>query len=169
MFTPLLRRLASAVFTILYASLLVLAAPVQKHEKIDLTKIPGNVLSALKSKFPTAEIHKWSKEQEGDIVVYDFEFKYEGQKFEADIKEDGSIHNWEKEVTFESLPDVVKQVVRQKYPKAPVKEVMQITAVKNGKDELEGYEIVLETAAKKHVEITLAPDGKILEESDDND
>jgi hypothetical protein len=41
---------------------------------------------------------------------------------------------------------------------------MVITAVKDGKDALEGYEIVIETADKKEVEVTVAPDGEILEE-----
>jgi hypothetical protein len=39
--------------------------------------------------------------------------------------------------------------------------------VKNNKEMLEGYEIVLETADKKEVEVTVAPDGKILEDSTD--
>ena len=43
----------------------------------------------------------------------------------------------------------------------------QVTEVKDGKDKLEGYEIVLETADKKEVEVTVAPDGKILEDSTD--
>jgi hypothetical protein len=40
---------------------------------------------------------------------------------------------------------------------------MVITAVVDGKDVLEGYEIVLETTDRKEVEVTVAPDGKILE------
>jgi hypothetical protein len=147
---------------------LVLALPSavasQRREGLNLDKIPTKILEGLKAKFPDAEIYKWTKEQEGDIVVYDFEFKHQGQKFEADIKEDGTFHNWEKAVTYESLPDAVKKTVEQKYPNATIKEVMEITAVKNGKDELEGYEVVLEIGDRKGIEITLAPDGKILEE-----
>ena len=37
--------------------------------------------------------------------------------------------------------------------------------MKDGKDELEGYEIILKTNEGKDVEITVAPDGKILEDS----
>jgi hypothetical protein len=48
-----------------------------------------------------------------------------------------------------------------------MKEIMQITAVKAGKDELEGYEIVLKTRDKKEVEVTVAPDGTMLEDSGD--
>ena len=73
---------------------LVLGQPVASAQEKD--KIPKKVMATLMAKFPKAEIHKWTKEKEGDVVVYDFEFKQEGRKFEADIKEDGTIHNWEK-------------------------------------------------------------------------
>jgi hypothetical protein len=46
-----------------------------------------------------------------------------------------------------------------------LKEIIQITAVHDGMDALEGYEIVFETADMKDVEITVAPDGKTLEDS----
>jgi len=119
----------------------------------------------LKTRFPRAEIHKWTKEKEGDAVVYDIEFKQRDQKFEADIKEDGTILNWEQEIAAKDVPEAAKTAVEKKYPKAKWKEIMQITEVKNMKEMLEGYEIVLETADKKEVEVTVAPDGKILEDS----
>jgi hypothetical protein len=132
---------------------------------LELDKLPEVVMNTLKARFPDAEIHKWTKETEGDIVVYDIEFKQQDRKFEADIKEDGTIHNWEKEIAAEDLPEVVKKAAEEKYPKSTHKEIMQITVVKDGEDVLEGYEIVLETTEKTEVEVTLAPDGKILEES----
>lgn len=137
----------------------------QDKEKLGLDKIPKKVMDALKAKFPKAQIHKWTQEKEGDTVVYDIEFKQEGRKFEADIKEDGTIHNWEQETAAKQLPRAVRKAVRTKYPKSTPKEIMVVTAVKDGKDALEGYEIVLETADKKAVEVTVAPDGKILEDS----
>ncbi|NIM97029.1 MAG: hypothetical protein GTO24_02755 [candidate division Zixibacteria bacterium] len=132
---------------------------------MQLDKIPKVVMDALKAKFPDAQIHEWTKEKEGDIVVYDIEFKQQDRKFEADIKEDGTIHNWEKEIAAGDLPESVKKAVEEKYPKSTHKEIMEITAVKEGKDVLEGYEIVLETADIKEVEVTVTLDGRILEES----
>lgn len=134
---------------------------------LQLDKIPQKVMNGLKTKFPKAEIHKWTQEKEGDLVIYDFEFEQEGQKFEADIMEDGSIHNWEKAILINDLPEAVKKTVDTKYPRSTIKEIMEITAVIDGKDALEGYEIVLETAEMKEVEVTVAPDGKILEDSGD--
>ena len=136
-----------------------------KKDKLDLDKIPKKVMDALKAKFPKAEIHKWTKENEAGKVAYDIEFKQGKQKFEADIFEDGTIHNWEKEIAAADLPKAVIKAVEERYPKSKLKEIMQITAVTNGKDELEGYEIVLDTAAGREVEVTVAPDGKIVEDS----
>jgi uncharacterized membrane protein len=121
-------------------------------------EIPQVVMDTLKAKFREAEIDTWTREEEGDIVVYDIEFTQQEQKFEADIKEDGSIHNWEKAIAAEDLPEAVRLA-------ADLKEIMMITAVVDGQDALEGYEIVLQTADDREVEITVAPDGTVLEDS----
>ena len=147
---------------VLLGSLLTLPVARSQDKK---EKIPPRVMDALKARFPKAVIDKCTREKEGDAVVYDIEFKQGTQKFEADIKEDGTIVNWEKEIAIKDLPDAVRKAVDRKYPNATLKEVMQVTEVKDGKDRLEGYEITLQTAAKKSVEVTLAPDGKILEDS----
>jgi hypothetical protein len=154
--STLLRWIAGGLFAVALVVPLLAVSVAHSQEKkdkdkLELDKIPKKVMDTLMAKFPKAEIHKWTKEKEGDVVVYDFEFKQEGRKFEADIKEDGTIHNWEKEVAVKDVPDAVKKAVEKKYAKSNPKEIMQITAVKNGKEELEGYEIVLETAGKKEV------------------
>jgi len=135
------------------------------QENIDPDKIPQPVADSLKAKFPQAKVDKCTKEQEGDIVIYDIEFKQGNRKFEADIKADGNIHNWEQAIAASDLPAVVRAAVDQRYPRAAFKEIMRINAVQNGKDELEGYEIVLDTADQQEVEVTIGPGGKILEDS----
>ncbi|NWG13679.1 MAG: PepSY-like domain-containing protein [Acidobacteria bacterium] len=130
-----------------------------------MDRIPKRVMDSLKARFPQAEIRKWTREEEGGTVLYDIEFRQEGRKCEADIKEDGTIHNWEKEIAARDLPDVVRRTVERKYPKGVFTEIMAITAVTSGKETLEGYEIVVKTPDKGETEVTVAPDGKILEES----
>jgi len=147
-------------------ALTVLMAPgARAQDKLKLDEIPKKVMDALKARFPKAEIHKWTKEKEGADVVYDIEFKENGRKCEADIKEDGTYINFEREIAAKDLPKAVVEAVEKKYPKATMKEVMEITEVKGKDEKLEGYEITLETADKKSVEVTVAPDGKILEDS----
>ncbi|HJZ58875.1 MAG TPA: PepSY-like domain-containing protein [Gemmataceae bacterium] len=159
-----LRCVVGGVSAAMLAGLLVMVS-VSRAANSDEKEIPKKVMDALKAKFPKAEITKWTKEKEGNDVVYDIEFKQEGRKFEADIKEDGTILNWEKEIAAKDLPEAVKKAVDKKYPNAKLKEIMEVTEVKGKEEKLEGYEIVLETADKKEVEVMVAPDGKILEDS----
>ena len=134
-------------------------------DDLKLDEIPVVVMDALMAKFEQAEIHQWSQEKEGDIIVYDIEFTQVGQKFEADIKVDGTIHNWEKEISAEELPEAVRKAVEEKYPQATFGDIMEITEVIGQEETLEGYEVVLETAEKKEVEVTVSADGEILEDS----
>lgn len=159
--------MVSGVFVAGLVAASVLAAPAvhaQVRDTLDLDKIPKQVMDALKARFPQAEIHQWTREEENDVVLYDIEFKQQGRKFEADIKEDGTIHNWEREIAAGDLPEVVKAAVDNRYPESTIKEIMAITAVTAGTEALEGYEIILETADEKEIEVTVAPDGTIMEE-----
>lgn len=137
------------------------------QEDLELDKIPEVVMDALKAKFPIAEIQKWSKETEKDIVLYDIEFKQKDQKFEADIMEDGTIFNWEKEIMINDLPYTVRKAVEDKYANAKIKEIMEIKIPMEKDDLLEGYEMVLETAENQISEVTVAPNGMFLEDSTD--
>lgn len=160
--------LVCALFTAALTGLLMtpLITHAQDKDKPVLKDIPAKVLDGLKEKFPKAEIQKWTREEEDGMVIYDIEFEQEGRKFEADIKEDGTIHNWEKAIMAADLPDAVKKAVEDKYPESTVKQVMAVTDVQAGEDVLEGYEISLETVEKNKTEITIAQDGKILEEGE---
>jgi hypothetical protein len=125
-------------------------------------KIPANVMTTLTARFPQAKIDKWSKEKEDGKEVYDIEFKQDGRKFEADIFADGTIHNWEQQIAPGDLPAPVRQTLARQFPKASLKEVMAITEVKSGREELQGYEIVVQRVFRD-VEVTIAPDGRVLE------
>ena len=142
-----------------------LSVQAQEKNKHGTDQIPTKVLDGLKAKFPKPEIDKWTKEKEGEVFMYDIEFKQGGKKIEADIKEDGTLDNWEKVIPINDLPAAVKMTVDKKYPKASLQEVSQTVLVKDGRDQVEGYEILLRTNDKKDVEITVATDGKILEDS----
>ena len=57
------------------------------------------------------------------------------------------------------------QAVEKKYPKSRIKEVMKITEIKDKKETPGGFEITLDTTDKKEVEVTVSPEGKIVEDS----
>lgn len=142
-------------------------ADAEHKEKLAAGSLPQPVADALNAKFPRAQVDKCTKETEAGKDVYDIEFRQDGTKLEADIFADGTIHNWEKEIAAKDLPEPVRQAVEKKYPKSTVTEAMAVTEVKAGKEALAEYEVTLETAEKKSVELTVAPDGKITEDSTD--
>ncbi len=127
--------------------------------------IPPAVMQALKTRFPKAVIAQWTREEEPGGVIYDIEFRQDGRKFEADIRQDGTIVNWEREVGLPDLPRPVRRAIEARHPKAAIREVMQVMVVSGSKETVEGYEILLETAEKKTIEVTVAPDGTIREEA----
>jgi hypothetical protein len=136
-----------------------------KKDKGGQGEIPKAVMGALKARFPKAAIDKWTKAKEGDDIVYDIEFKQDGRRFEADITEKGTLLNYETEIPAKDLPQAVRKAVDAKYPKATLKVVMESRAVSGKNEKLDGYEITLVTAGGQDVEVTIAPDGKITEDS----
>jgi hypothetical protein len=145
--------------------LLTIPASAQNKSKAGPDGIPRKVMDTLKGRFPNPEIQKWAREREKGKILYDIEFKQGGNRMEADIAEDGTIDNWEKEIPMGDLPEVVRKAIASRYPGSSIKEVMAITAVKGRQESLEGYEISLEAAGRKAVEVTVAPGGKVLEDS----
>ena len=131
-----------------------------KAEKIPLDKIPKKILDAIKGRFPKADITSVEKEVEDGKVVFDVELKSEGRKYEMDILEDGTIIEIEKEVAAKDVPEAVTKAVLAKYPKAKIKEVMEVNKVKGKEEKPDHYEVTLETADKKTVEVIVSLDGK---------
>ena len=140
------------------------SGPVRAQEEaVPLDKIPKAVMDALLSKFPKAKIDKCTKAKEGNDVVYDIEFKQQGRKFEADIKENGTYINYEKAINAKELPKAVRAAIDKKYPKATLKEVMEETEVHGKVEKRSAYEVILVTADKKELEVRVSPQGKIRE------
>src|SRR5262245_54260920 len=59
--------------------------------QIDPDKAPPIVMDSIHSRFPGASVTNLEREKENGAIVYDFELKQNGRKYEADVKEDGTI------------------------------------------------------------------------------
>jgi uncharacterized membrane protein YkoI len=144
--------------------LLALPAGAQTPDSTRQDQAPRRVLYGLRSRFPKAEIQKWTKEKEGNVWVYDFEFTQERLHYEADVAEDGTIRNWEVEMSAVDLPARVQQAVTAKYPGGTITRAMRVTEVHGRKDSFVGYEVEVRTTDGRDVELILAPDGRVIEE-----
>jgi len=143
-------------------ALLALAA-LGQDEKVDFDKCPQKVQDAVKARFPGAKITASSKTIENGAVVYDIEITHGGKKHEMDLKEDGTLVDIEHEIAAKDLPAAVTAAVKTQHPNSTIKEAMEVHVVKDKKETLDHYEVLIETADKKEVELTLSPDGKKTE------
>jgi uncharacterized membrane protein YkoI len=132
----------------------------KKAEKLTADKLPKVIRDAVQKRFPGAEITSAEKETEDGKVVYDIELKHNGRKYEMDIKEDGTVIEIEKEVDLKDVPAAVTRAVGAKYPNSTIKEVMEVNKVNGTVETPIHYEITIETAEKKKMEVIVSLDGK---------
>jgi uncharacterized membrane protein YkoI len=126
-------------------------------------------MAAIKARFPGAKIDKASKETTGSKVVYDIELTLKGRKYEMDILEDGTVLEVEKQVDFKDLPEAVRKGLKAKFPRAKFKVIMEVNLVKDKKEKPDHYEVTLETADKKEIEVTISLDGKTIKGGGDKE
>jgi hypothetical protein len=131
------------------------------EEKVPLDKLPKAVVDAVKSKFPKAELIEASKESQDGKTVYEIAIEDEGKKIEVTLTLEGTILGLEKAIAAKDLPKAVTETLESKYAKATIKKVEEIITIKDGKDNLEYYEVLLITVEKKTMEVVLSADGKI--------
>jgi hypothetical protein len=144
------------------------AAGAAKEEKIEAAQLPKSVSDAVNARFPGLKFTSITKETEADgRVVYDIELTQKDRKFETDVKADGTLLEVEKEVAQKDWPKALQGTVEGKFPKATIKEVLEVNLVKDKKEIPDHLEVTVETAEKKSEEILTSLDGKnvVKEES----
>jgi uncharacterized membrane protein YkoI len=134
------------------------------EEKVPLDKVPKAVLDAVKKRFPDADVKSAEKETEDGKTVYEIAVKNKGQTIEVTLTPDGEITEIEKQIEDKDLPKVITEALDSKYAKATLKMIEEVIKVKDGKEKLEYYEILLVTSDDKKLEVSISPEGKILKE-----
>jgi len=136
------------------------ALSAEKSEKISPDRLPQKVADAVRERFPGSEMASVERETENGRTVYDVELKQKGRKYEMDIEADGNVLEIEKEIAVADLPDPVRKAVEGKYSGAVVKEAMEVNLVKERQEKPDHYELVLEQAGHKTMEVIVSLDGK---------
>ena len=151
------RLIAGAVACLVIVA--VSAGADDKAEKIQPDKLPQKIKDAISARFPGAEVTSAEKEKENGEIVYDIELKHEGLHYEMDIKEDGTVVEIEKEI--KNPPEAITKAVKRKYPKATIKEVMEVNKVTGKEEKPEKYEVTIEIDGKTK-EVIVSLDGKTV-------
>ena len=138
---------------------------VRADDNVPVEKLPKAVVDTLKKRFPKGELTKASKSGEGDKTTYEVSVKEGTLKADVDLTAAGAITGMEKQIAEADLPKVIAAAVKAKQPKGTVKTCEEVIAVKDGKEVLEYYEVVVETPDKKTVELEIEKDGKVRKEN----
>jgi uncharacterized membrane protein YkoI len=147
-------------------ALLVSAVVRADEEKIPLDKLPKAVVDAVKKHFPDADLKSAEKETEDGKTVYEVALTHKGHKMEVTVTPDGDITGIEKQLEAKDLPKAVTETLDSKYPKATLKVIEEVIKVKEGKEHLEGYEVLLVTADGKKKEVVVNAEGKVVKEEE---
>ena len=124
------------------------------EEKVSVDKLPAAVKTALKRKFPKAEIEKATKEVEDGTTVYEVELEIKDRLVDVSLKADGTILEIEREVLADELPEAVRKKLAARYPKAKIEKAEEVT---KGEDGPVRYEVAITT------EVVLTAKGKIVQ------
>jgi hypothetical protein len=154
----------NAYFKLLSPGLCLLClASLAGQEKVTADKLPEKVAQALKRRFPAAQVQQITRETEDGKVVYDIELLEGGTKHEMDCRDDGAIVDIQNEIPVKDLPAAAVTAITAKHPGSRIKEVGEILVVRGTQETRDHFEVLIEDANQKVVELTVALDGKILE------
>lgn len=128
---------------------------------VPLDKLPKAVGAAVAKRFPKAKLVEAAKEAEGGKTSYEVTLKDGETKLDATFTEAGELVGIEKTIDAKELPKAVSDTLGAKYPKAAYKTAEEVTKVKDGKEYIAYYEVLLVTTEKKTFEVEVLPDGMV--------
>jgi len=133
------------------------------EEKVPLDKLPKAVSDAVKKRFPKAELVSAATELEDKVKVYEVTIKEGEVTTDVTLTVEGVITGFESTVAVKDLPKVITDAVAAKYPQGKITLAETVTKVKDGKETMEYYEVIV-TSDANTVELQIFPDGKVKAE-----
>src|SRR5438105_1201801 len=126
------------------------------EEKVPLDKLPKEIVKAVKSKFPKAKMESAVKSTANGKTTFEVTLKAGGLGIDVTLTSEGKITQIEKELNAKDLPRPVADALDAKYPKANVKRIEELSK----EDKIISYEMLIDTTAKKTLEVYFNPAGK---------
>jgi hypothetical protein len=126
-----------------------------QESKIAEKDVPGAVIAAFKSAYPTATIKGYAREKENGKTFYEIESQDGDTGRDVLYDPDGRVAEIEETVAASELPAAAQEVIRSKCPGAVVTKAERTTE-KTAQGDKVGYEVVAKQGKKR---ITLEFDG----------
>jgi uncharacterized membrane protein YkoI len=159
-----MRRISWAIVAVVLA----VAGPARaQEEKVDLVKVPKAVHDTIKKRFPKAEVTGATKEPGDDgKPVYEVQLTDAGHKCDVTVTPEGKLVSIEKTIDEKDLPAKTAATLKAKWPGAKYEIIEEVTHVKDGKESMDYYEVLITTADKKKVEACVDAEGKVVKTED---
>ncbi|HYE36578.1 PepSY-like domain-containing protein [Methylocaldum sp.] len=132
---------------------------VAKEKPLNKSKVPQAVFTAFQKAHPNAKNIKYEEETVDGEAAYEIDFTDDGQKIDEVYRADGTLVETERTIKTSELPEPVMQTVKQRYPKAKVDEVFEVS---NTDGKVIGYEVQIKEG-KREREVELDLNGNIQE------
>lgn len=123
-------------------------------------EVPETVKKAFSQKFPDATKVKWDMENSDE---WEAEFKLNGKEYSANFNMAGKWLETEFEVEMKDLPEAVKTTLKKEFDGFKIEE-MEMSETSGGNV----YEFEIEKGDLE-MEITIDPDGKVLNQAVENE
>jgi hypothetical protein len=143
---------------------LAVAAPAVRaqEEKVPLDKVPKAVADTVKKRFPRAEVLGSTKEpDDAGKTVYEVQIKDQGHNIDVTVTPEGTLVSIERTIEEKDLPKKAAATLQSRWPGAKYEIIEEVIHVKDGKETLDYYEVLMATADKKKMEACVTADGKI--------
>jgi hypothetical protein len=128
-----------------------------KSEAIQLQDVPQAVASAVKAKFPDAQMQKAKKKVENGKTFYGIGLTSKGTQRSLLLTEKGKILEQKTVIAASELPAKVAEAVYAAYPNSTTKKAQKVTEYKEEKS----FQVEVVTADKQIKKVVLGADGKI--------
>ena len=134
----------------------------KRQERRRRVHVPSEILRLFKEYFPEVDLTQveWSWEVPGKI--YQAEFEHGGQEQEAEFTINGFLLCVETEIPEEELPESLRAVVKERYPKYEISGVEEVDYM-NGEIH---YEVELDNG-ENEFEILIREDGWVIVAAED--
>ena len=144
-------------------ALLILAvATPAAGERVRLNMVPQPVLDAVRARFNDARLIGADKEIQDGKAIYEIAIKHKGQNIDVTLTPEGAILLIKREIAAQDLPAQARKALEGTYPQATYKELEEVITVQGHQEKLAYYEVVLVTAQKRTVEVTVSAEGEIV-------
>lgn len=144
--------------------ILLVVACAGQEETIALSDVPAPVLNAIRERFAQATAVSASRETKDGRTLYEVTLKDDTRQIDVTSTAEGELIEVEGGLTENDLPAAVTSAISAKYPGAKYRIVEDVKTSDPAAPRSSYFEVILETTAKRFIEVQIAADGTILKE-----